>query len=55
MNAEEAAKLAVSKVREIMSKANGSEQEVLEAFIDELDAELEGLNIRLEELEETED
>lgn len=51
-NAKEKAKEARGYVRRIMGTASGTEEEVLNAFMDEFDAEMEGWKMRLDELED---
>ena len=55
MKAEEAARKAVDSIRRYMSEAEGDEASVLDIFIGELEAELEGLKMRETELEENQD
>lgn len=51
MTPHTAAKTALEKVREILSKTEGSELEVLRVFVDYIGAEIDGWTMRIEELE----
>lgn len=47
-----AAKTAIDYVRNMISQADGEELEVYQAFLEEFDAEIEGWEMRVQELED---
>ncbi len=51
MKLEEATQKALESVRSFMSQAEGAEAEVLSAFSEEFGTEVDGWDMRLEELE----
>ena len=51
MSPDVAVQKALEAVRSFMSQATGTEEEVLRAFSEEFQSEIDGLDMRLQELE----
>lgn len=55
MKIEEAVKSAIEHTRRMISECEGDEKAVFNAFAEEFDAEMEGWNVRIQELEAEDD